>query len=160
MSNRSVESLKRVQAIPIDSPANTPTQDVHPGRKINHVTKKSTKPTGRSQKTPSGIATITVLLELEIASQFNNATESASKIIGYATSSKSGTLNTGVERTGCAPEDRMIPYVQELTLEAELESLINRYRLRHRHVLVIRVRPMKVHDITNRSGSSVWSDIG
>lgn len=71
--------------------------------------------------------------ELEVSSELDDAAKSGSltytasiALVGDAAPAKSSTLNAGVERVGCAPKDRMIPYVEKFSLKAEPHCLMNR----------------------------------
>ena len=80
-------------------------------------------------------------LELEIASKFDNATESKS-FIRYNALPEARALNIGVERTSRIPKDWMVPHIQKLTLQQEIELLMDRNRLGYREILEERVWTM------------------
>ena len=54
----------------------------------------------------------------------------------------------------------MVPDIQELSLQLEVELFVDRNRLRDRQILEERVRPMQINKIANCSSRRVWSDIG
>ena len=65
-------------------------------------------------------------LELEIASKFDNPTESKS-FVSYNALPEPRALNTGVERTRRVPKHWMVPHIQELSLQQEVQLSMDRY---------------------------------